>query len=78
MHPLRLQALMAAVPVERHGPLSDHGLLQRYLTTPQTAGDAFYQAALELYLGFYAGVAGLVLDPLEGFRLPGAFVCAVW
>jgi hypothetical protein len=34
---------MAAVPVERSGPLSDHGLLQRYLMTPQTAGDAFYQ-----------------------------------
>ena len=63
---------MAAVPVERRGPLSDHALLQRYLTTPQTAGDAFYQAAVEAYLGLYAGVAGVVLDPLEGFRLPGA------
>ena len=58
--------------MERQGPLSDHGLLQRYLTAPQTAGDAFYQALLEVYLGLYAGVAGLVLDPLEGFRLPGA------
>ncbi len=38
-----LQALLAAMPVERQGPLSDHGLLQRYLQTPQTAGDAFYQ-----------------------------------
>ncbi|KIY91376.1 hypothetical protein MNEG_16588 [Monoraphidium neglectum] len=66
------EALMAAVPVERSGPLSDHGLLQRYLMTPQTAGDAFYQAACEFYLGLYAGLAGLVLDPIEGFRLPGA------
>jgi hypothetical protein len=30
------------------------------------------QAGCEFYLGLYAGVAGLVLDPLEGFRLPGA------
>ena len=74
----RAQALMAAVPVERQGPLSDHGLLQRYLHTPQTAGDAFYQAALEAYLGLYAGFAGLVLDPLEGFRLPGGGRKAGW
>lgn len=72
------QALLAAVPVERSGPLSDHGLLQRYLTAPQTAGDAFYQAALEVYLGLYAGLAGLVLDPMEGFRLPGGWPWWRW
>lgn len=29
------------------------------------------QAVCELYLGLYAGLAGVVLDPMEGFRLPG-------
>lgn len=39
---------------------------------PATAGEAFYQAAAELYLGLSAGVAGLLLDPAAGLRLPGA------
>jgi hypothetical protein len=39
---------------------------------PATAGEAFYQAAAELYLGTFAGVAGLLLDPAAGLRLPGA------
>lgn len=48
---------MAALPVERKGPLSDHGLLQRYLQTPQTAGDAFYQVKM-LGRGESAGRGG--------------------
>lgn len=39
---------------------------------PATAGEAFYQAAAELYLGTFAGVGGLLLDPAAGLRLPGA------
>jgi hypothetical protein len=39
---------------------------------PATAGEAFYQAAAELYLGTAAGLAGLLLDPAAGLRLPGA------
>lgn len=46
--------------------------LQRYVRMPATAGEAFYQAAAELYLGTFAGVAGLLLDPAAGLRLPGA------
>jgi hypothetical protein len=47
-------------------------LLQRYVRMPATAGEAFYQAAAELYLGTCAGVAGLFLDPAAGLRLQGA------
>jgi hypothetical protein len=39
---------------------------------PDTAGEAFYQAALEAYLGVAAGLAGLILDPAAGLALPGA------
>lgn len=51
---------------------ADHSALQRYVRMPDTAGEAFYQAAAELYLGTAAGVAGLLLDPAAGMRLPGA------
>lgn len=43
---------------------------------PATAGEAFYQAAAELYLGTCAGVAGLLLDPAAGASLPGALSIA--
>ncbi|WIA12624.1 hypothetical protein OEZ85_006281 [Tetradesmus obliquus] len=65
-------ATLALVPVERHGTLSDHSALQRYVRMPDTAGEAFYQALAELYLGTAAGVAGLLLDPAAGMRLQGA------
>ncbi|KAF6253188.1 hypothetical protein COO60DRAFT_1463300 [Scenedesmus sp. NREL 46B-D3] len=65
-------ATLALVPVERHGTLSDHSALQRYVRMPGTAGEAFYQALAELYLGTAAGVAGLLLDPAAGMRLQGA------
>lgn len=64
-----LQALLAAMPVERQGPLSDHGLLQRYLQTPQTAGDAFYQVGgSELFSAF-----ALVVEQRVGL-LVGCFL----
>ena len=66
-----VMAVMAVVPMQRRGALSDHSALQRYVRTPRTAGDAFYQAIAEFYLGVCGGVAGLVLDPLAGARLPG-------
>lgn len=51
---------------------ADHSALQRYVRMPDTAGEAFYQALAELYLGTAAGVAGLLLDPAAGMRLQGA------
>jgi hypothetical protein len=71
-----VMALLALVPMERHGPLSDHAALQRYVRMPATAGEAFYQAAAELYLGTAAGIAGLLLDPAAGLQLPGALGAA--
>jgi hypothetical protein len=67
-----VMAVMAVAPMQRRGALSDHSALQRYVRTPRTAGDAFYQAIAEFYLGVCGGVAGLVLDPVAGARLPGA------
>lgn len=69
-------SMYALVPVQRHGTLSDHSALQRYVRMPATAGEAFYQAVVELYLGAAAGVLGLILDPMAGLRLPGALGAA--
>jgi hypothetical protein len=66
-------AVWGELPLKRRGAMSDAAALQRFVRTPRTAGDAFAQAGLELYLGVCAAVMGLLLDPVAGARLPGAW-----
>jgi hypothetical protein len=66
-----IMALMSVVPTERSGKLSDNAVLSRYLLRPQTAPEAFGQAARTLVGSMVAAATGVLLDPAAGARLPG-------
>lgn len=53
-----LGALMALLPIQREGWLSDNDALRRFTRRPQTIVDALYLSQKDLILGFLAAFAG--------------------
>lgn len=61
-----MATLMAVLPLQREGPMSDGETIQRFAQRPQTVVDALYLAQVDLLLGCTAGLVGLWMDPYEG------------
>ncbi|KAK9815754.1 hypothetical protein WJX72_009012 [[Myrmecia] bisecta] len=70
-------SVMAYLPPPRAGHFSDSGMLTRAVQRPPNAFDAFQRAASELGAGFIAGLAGVLLDPLQGWNSSGLTGAAV-
>lgn len=53
-----LGALMAVLPVQREGWLSDNETLRRFMRRPQTVVDALYLSQKDFVIGFMSALAG--------------------
>ncbi|KAL0018632.1 hypothetical protein WJX77_009530 [Trebouxia sp. C0004] len=67
-------ATMTYLPPNRTGHLTDRSLLTRAVQRPPNAPDAFRSAFEEFCAGSLAGLAGTLLDPVQGYHSGSFFV----
>ena len=53
-----MASVMAALPLQREGALSDQDMLQRFNQRPQTVSEALYLSQMDLLRGITSGLAG--------------------
>lgn len=58
-----IAALLAAMPVQRTGELSDSSLVQQYIVRPQNVVEAFEMSCKAFFKGFAAAASGAVTPP---------------